>query len=219
MAPWFLRVLISASLCTGLGLSAVPFFLDGQALDNAIPVPNYMVANRDMSPISYRAASEALALASPADGRAILFRAEAVMRAGNKAPGMTDAVISGLREEPTSSRGWLLLALASIERDRELAARALSFSLLLDRWDFWLAVPRAKIAAALYDSLDQDARAAAQDQVRIIWRQEQLRPSILSLLSRPEGTRLVSKSYDGSIDQLRAINRWVAVQNRKARAQ
>jgi len=196
----------------GLAWPAVPHFLDGRVWDAAIPVPNSMIAQIALPKAAYRSAAQALAGASRDDGEATILRAEAALRGGAKPGDEISRLEQGLRHQPASARGWTLLADALAETgQRKKAAAALSLALQLGPNDYWLAGMRARAATPLWDDLDADARASALAQVRLLWDEPLLHRELRPLLSTPDGVALAALAFQGRHDELRAMNRWLAM--------
>jgi hypothetical protein len=187
---------------------------DGLAVDAAVPVPVYMVAQVDMPKAAYVEAAKALHNADPHNGGAILAEAEARLDAGEPAQTVVPVLQRGLVRDPAYARGWTLLAgvLASTQKDK--AAKALAQALLLAPRDFWVAGARARAAAKLWSVLDSDTRAMALTQTQLLWNEPLLRPELRKLLSASDGAALVTRAFDQ--DDIRTINRWVAREQRRS---
>jgi hypothetical protein len=193
-----------------LGYFALMHFFDGLAMDAAIPVPVYMIAQIAMPKIAYEDAAIALGRADGRDGEAQIARAEAGLRGGALRPSTVSELIQGLVQEPASARGWMLLSEAWPLADKSRAARALSLALLLAPNEYWLAGSRAHDAARLWLSLDADAQKHALDQTQLLWREPPLRGQLRALLASPAGVALVSRAFVHDPSELRAMNRWLA---------
>jgi len=196
---------------------AIPRFESGLAVDAAFPVPAYMVLNVPLPANSYRAAADALANASGRDGRAVLEHAEAASLSGDSPTGVMEMLRTGLTETPASVRGWTLLAERLVDQDGKAAATALEHSLLLGRYEYFVAGKRARVAAAVWDQLSPDAQAAMLPQARLLWTEIALRPEMTLLLSTQAGREMMGRAFRDDPEQLRALNRWLA-QERRERA-
>ncbi len=202
-----------------LAWSAVAHLRDGLAWDAAIPVPNGMIEQIPLERAEYQRAADALSRADPADGDAQIAAAEARMHLRPSAGMQIAGLREGLEDNPASARGWTLLSEALFATDRPHAASALAQALILDPDDFWLAGARARDAAVLwYDLDDDDARAAALRQTRLLWEEPQLRGQLHILLSTRAGVRLVQDAFATDVDELRALNRWVSAERRRRAA-
>ncbi|MGA7676570.1 MAG: hypothetical protein WCA78_16175 [Rhizomicrobium sp.] len=198
-----------------LGAFAVPHLLDGFAVDAAIPVPVYMIAQVPMPKAAYEDAVVALGRADPRDGDAAIARAEASLRSGAQPLSQVPTLTQGLTQVPASARGWTLLSEAWLATDKRNAARALGQALLLAPHEYWLVGPRALDAAMLWPYLDADAQAQALEQTRMLWEEPLLRGQIRPLLFSSEGVSLVTRAFASQQDELRDMNRWLSLQRRQ----
>lgn len=189
-----------------LGYFGAVHFLDGLAVDAAIPVPVYMVAQVPMPKPAYIAAADALSYADPRNGHAMLAAAEARWHAGEPPGRLVATIRRGLTREPASARGWTLLSEVLYRSDKKRAAPALSQALILAPREYWLIGARAKDAALLWPNLDPASRSMALNQARLLWQEPQLHGQLRELLRSPEGAALVSRAFNQ--DEIRRINRW-----------
>jgi hypothetical protein len=90
----------------------------------------------------------------------------------------------------------------------------LTQAFLLSPRDTWIAGVRAQDAALLWPYLDDDTRGMAIEQTRRIWQEPFLRPQMLGVVDTPQGAAMVTRSFEQ--DDIRAINRWVRMQQRRA---
>ena len=214
-----LRQTLTAALllipAIALCLYALPHFRDGVAVDEAIPVPNHMIAQIAMPKPAYVDAVIALRQASPRDGDAAIAQAEAALHAGAMPFSQVPVLTQGLTQEPASARGWLLLSEVWASIDQKKAAQAMAQALLLAPHDYWLIGPRAKQAAFLWSYLDTDTQALALQEARMLWEEPILRGQLQPLLSTPEGVRLATRAFAGQPDEIRAMNRWLSAQARQ----
>lgn len=194
-----------------LGTLARAHFSDGVAVDAAIPVPVFMIQEIAMPKVAYEDAAIALERADPRDGEAALERAEAALHGGAAPANEVPLLVHGLMQEPAGARGWTLLAEAEESQDKKSAARALSQALVLGPRDYWLIGARAQDAARLWPQLDRDAQGLALEQTRMLWEEPDLRDQLRRLLSTPKGVALVAKAFAGRPDDLRTMNRWLAL--------
>jgi hypothetical protein len=221
MPSTFIRVLCASVLAVpGIALAALAFshLMDGIAVDGAIPIPNYMLAAIALPQTSYERASASLRQASARDGEAAIVSAEASIHAGVRSDSEIPQIERGLTLEPGSARGWLLLAEAYGPAHSSRAASALSQSLVLAPYDFWLAGRRSRLGAFLWDSLDKDTQAMARRQVIRMWEEPALRNQLKPLFGTDAGRALLKTSFAGEPDELRALNRWVSEEARKSSA-
>jgi hypothetical protein len=205
-----LRWLVSAAmLLPGLCLAHFGYvhFADGVAHDGAIPVPVAMVAQHPVPKIAYDEAAKSLARAAPRDGDAMLIRAEALFHAGRTPSEIVPLLEEGLRQAPASARGWTLLAEAQQPLAPEKSAAALSQALILAPRDYWTAAARLRVAALLWPKLDAEIRTSAQNQARLLWQEELLRPQLVIAVQTNEGAALLTRSFDES--EIRKINRYL----------
>jgi hypothetical protein len=214
IANWLVRI-VWAAFALLLGVGALPHFRDGLIIDQALPVPSYMIAAKNLPNSAYAHAASVLLRADPANGTSRIAGAEAALDSG--ASGMTQIpnLTAALIATPASTRGWLLLARAAAPTDRKQAAAALSQALILAPYDYWVAGIRVRLAASLWSNLDQDAQSNALRQTRMLWEQQQLRPQLPAILASPGGLRLVRLAFAGQRDDLVALNRWVSAERRK----
>jgi hypothetical protein len=194
-----------------LGTSAWAHFADGVAVDAAIPVPVYMIQQIAMPKVAYEDAAAALSKADARDGEAAVARAEAALHGGAMSADGAALLVQALTQEPASARGWTLLAEAQEPADKKSAARALSQALLLAPRDYWLIGARAQDSARLWAELDRDTQALALEQARMLWEVPELRDQLRHLLTTPKGVALVAKAFAGREDELRTMNRWLAL--------
>jgi hypothetical protein len=209
-------VLAAALLVPGVVLAVFAWsqFRDGVAVDSAIPVPVYMVAQIAMPKSAYMGAAAALERANPRDGRAALLAAEAMMHAGAPVSATVSVIREGLERQPASTRGWTLLAGALYPAEKENAARALTQALVLAPRDYWLVGPRSRNAALLWPQLDSDTRAMAIAQTRLLWSEPQLHGELRKLLRSRDGVQLASRAFGP--EEIRAVNRWHARELRRS---
>lgn len=217
MAGLFRTALSILYLVPAIGLAwlAVPHLRDGVALDAAVPVPNYMIANRAMPVSAYKDAERALSQADAADGDAAIARAEAALRSGSRSRAVIPELSNGLMAAPASARGWTLLSLAYASFDKRKAAGALGVALELAPKDFWLAEMRAEAAAQLWSGLDADARVNALAQTRLLWEEPLLRGQLRQLLTSADGVALVKCAFSDRQDEMREMNRWLSAERRR----
>ena len=201
-----------------LVMTAIPRFESGLAVDAAFPVPAYMVLNVPLPADSYRETASVLAMADESDGRAMLERAEAASLAGTSSADVVNMLRVGLVETPASVRGWTLLSEQLVNQDPRAAATSLEHSLLLGRYEYFVAAKRARLAAALWDQLSTEARAAMLPQTRLLWTEIVLRQDMVSLLNTPTGVALVNRAFRDDPEQMRALNRWLAEEGRRVRS-
>jgi len=198
-----------------LGIFGFVHFKDGLAVDAAVPVPVYMVAQISVPKKAYVEAAEALSEACQRNGGAMLSEAEARIHGGEPASVVLPLLRNGLSHEPASARGWTLLAEILHSKHPAWAAQALNEAFLLSPRDTWIAGARAQDAALLWPYLDDDTRGMAVEQTRRIWQEPLLRLQILGVVDTPQGAALVTRSF-GQGD-IRAINRWVRQERRRPR--
>jgi hypothetical protein len=212
MAAWLRTVASVTSLLAALAMGYLGGrqFLDGVAVEAAIPVPVYMIAQIKMPLVAYRDATAALAGADVRDGAYRIARAEAALRSGVPPGGEISELTEGLTDQPASTRGWTLLSAALIPVDRQKAARSLSTALLLAPNDYWLVGPRAQIGALLWSDLDSDSRTLVLQQTRDLWTEPDLRGQLRALLASPAGVALVGRAYADDPDEIRRMNRWLS---------
>lgn len=214
---WLARILW-ASFGLVLAFGALPHFIDGLTIDQALPVPSYMIAGRALLPSIYIHAANVLHGADRANGTSRIAGAEAALDSG--APGMTQVpeLEAALTATPVSVRGWLLLARSRAANDRSGAATALSEALILAPYDYWVPATRAQLAADLWSNLDAESQAAAIGQVKLMWSELQLRPKLYALASSREGALLINRAYAGDRDDLIGLNRWISAMRRRSAA-
>ena len=217
LSLWLCRVVLLAPVVLLL-VVAIPRFQDGLAVDAAFPVPVYAVLNVALPVTSYRAAADVLANADSNDGPTLIARAEVASLAGNPPERVLDILRDGLSRSPASARGWSLLAEQLEKQDRTQAAAALAHSLLLGPREYFIAGKRARATALLWDELPADAREAALGQTRLLWTEILLHPEIGPLLTTSGGAELMKRAFQNDPEQLRALNRWLAEERRRAAA-
>ena len=199
-----------------LGFFAAAHFVDGLAVDAAIPVPVYMVAQIAMPKAAYEDAAAALARADARNGTAAIARAEAQLRSGASPSTQVPILTQGLLQEPASARGWTLLSEALLPTDRRDAARALSEAMVLAPREYWLVEARAHDAALLWVNLDAETQTRALEQTRMLWEEPILRGQLRRLLFTREGVDLAARAFAGRQDELREMNRWLSAERRRA---
>ncbi len=198
-----------------LSFVAAPRFLSGIAIDEAFPVPDYMMMDVDLPRSAYAAAAVTLALADDEDGQVWIQQAEATALSGASSGDVIPRLVKGLARSPTSARGWTLLAEQTTAQDPRRAAAALAMALYLGPYDFWLAGRRARTAAALWNTLSEEGRQAALRQVSLLWSEPLLNQEIRPVLTTRAGVELMTHALWNEPEQLRALNRWIASQRRK----
>lgn len=205
-------------LPTLLIVPAASKYVSGLGLDSVFPVPVYITMNVPQAPESYRAAAHILERTPDVDGRTALAGAEAMFVSGAALHTVDEVARAGIAKAPADIRGWLLLAEIRRSHAPADAARMLEVALLLGPYDYWVAGKRARLAAALWDRLSEEARMLALRQVRLLWAVPTLRHDLMTLLSSEAGAHLVSEAFREMPDDLRALNRWVAAERRKSRS-
>jgi hypothetical protein len=186
------------------------YFIDGLAVDAAVPVPAYMIAQRGMTQRVYVEAAGVLAGASPRDGAVAIARGEAMLLSGAPPASQIPLLTQGVLEQPASARGWLLLAQATAPSDRKRSAILLARALALAPHNYWLAGSLARTSALLWRDLDEAGRAAALGQTRLLWEREDLHGQLRDLLSTQQGINLAARAFAGRPEEIRALNRWLA---------
>jgi len=198
--------------------AAVPRFQSGRAIDAVYPVPNYVVLNLALPENAYRAAADVLANANGNDGRTLIERAEIASLGGAPSLQVVSLLEDGLARAPASVRGWTLLAEQTETRDPTRAGKALAHSLLLGPYEYFLLAKRAREAASLWKLLPPDSENAALAQARHLWTESLLNGEIPPLLRINGGPELVARAFHDDPDDLRALNRWLAAERRRAAA-
>ena len=217
LSLWLRRVVLLAPIPLLL-VASIPRFQGGLAVDAAFPVPVYAVLNVPLPATSYRAAADVLAKADSRDGPSLIARAEMASLAGNPPERVLDLLRDGLSRSPASVRGWSLLAEQLETQDRMQAGAALAHSLLLGPREYFIAGKRSRAAALLWDELPADARETALSQTRLLWTELVLHPEIGPMLTRSGGAELMKRAFQNDPEQLRALNRWLAEERRRAAA-
>jgi tetratricopeptide (TPR) repeat protein len=196
-------------------IAVVPRFVSGLNIEAAYPVSVYVVMNYPVSQKRYAQAARFLAAADPNDGNSLITAAEASADGGTDRALVIKLVRQGLVHEPTSARGWTLLAEElTAAGDRRVAAKALSLALTLGPYDYWIAERRARLAATLFDELQPEDQRAAETQARLLWETDSLRPAIPTLVQSQQGARLMTRALQDEPDQVRLLNRWLATLRR-----
>ena len=207
--------LLLALLLPGLLLvgAAACEFRSAIAVERAFPVPDYLAIDVALPTDAYRAAYAALGDADPRDGVLAVWRAEAAARGGMANAEIVRQTQAALRLAPASARGWTLLAESLAGSDPKGTERALGVALDLSPADFWLTPRQLVVAARLWPTLSADTRAAAVRRARLLWIEPSLRPAIPGLLAETKGPDLMMTAL--GTEELRALNRWVAAEERK----
>ncbi len=188
----------------------------GLAVDQAFPVPIYMIMNVPVPHQAYVQAANVLQNTGPMDGEAMIAAAEASARAGVTYSKIIPLVQLGLQKAPASARGWTLLSEEYLAEGKKYeAVRSVSTALLLSPFDYWIAGRRARVSAALFDDLDSDTRASAERQAELLWETPALRHEISAFLRAPGGGRLMAAAVGSDRQTVRALNRWLADEHRK----
>ncbi len=195
---------------------AAPRFRSGLAIDAAYPVPILMVVDVSLPQSSYRNTAAILAKAHHDDGETLLQRAEALSLAPLETEDVVGLLQEGLTKSPASVRGWALLAEQLDMVDQPKAVQALEQSLLLGPYEYYVASKRARETAILWDTLSTDGRAAAQRQARLLWTEARLNEGILRLVNTQGGSEILARAFLDEPAELRAINRWITSERRKA---
>jgi hypothetical protein len=203
---WVLHVAIFAPAIVLAG-AALPRLVSGFALAPALPVPYLIGAKEELPTTAYKAARDALAHASNADGQAKIWQAEAAYLAGSQVQDVQSTLSSALDRAPSSAQGWTLLAEIQATRDPKGAASALGLALQLAPFDYWLASRRANVGARLWNGLNVEERDLLLRQTRLLWSEEQLRDKIGPLFATQEGAALAGHAFADDPDILRELNR------------
>lgn len=215
--PTKLLSAVAISVIAGLlGYFGYVHFADGMALDAAVPVPVYMVAQVAMPKSAYAAAADALAKTNPRNGRGLLLWSEARLHAGVPSEKLASTFADGVSRMPASSRGWTLLAEMQMPRDPGSAAKAIGQAMALAPRDSWLIGGQVQDAAQLWPQLDQDSQEVAILRARLLWTDPTLRMQIKSVVQTPQGAALMTRAL--SDGERRALNRWLVQQAQEARA-
>ena len=186
---------------------AVPRLQPALAVERAYPVPAYVSDNVQVPHEAYHEAAQSLALASDSDGEAQIARAEMLLLSGEPVHGLIGLTKRALGRDPSSARGWALLAALEELSNPSAAADALGLSLELAPYDYWLAGQRAARGARLWPHLTGATRQSVVRQVQLLWSEPSLRASVPALLGQAHGAELVHLALAGEPDQVRALNR------------
>ena len=213
LARW-LRRAGSFTLPIVLVLVAAPRFVSGLATEAAFPIPIYLSMNVRVPTESYRIARDRLMRADPSDGDAKIAQAEAGIYSGANPISTVQILEEGLSLAPASARGWMLLAEQSAHSDTKRAALALTVSLELDEFDYWLVDRRIRDAALLWHVMPVAGKGYTFRQIRLIWQTPILRARIEPLLAEQGVAAIFSRAFAGDRETLRAINRWRAASHR-----
>jgi len=217
LSLWLFRLLLLVPAALLL-LAAVPRFQAGLAVDAAFPVPAYLVMNAELPVDSYRTAADTLAKANPQDGRSLIERAEAAARAGTAPQTVENMLSDGLARSPASVRGWSLLAEQVASQDRTRGVAYLSQSYLLGPYEYFVAGKRSRTAAILWNDLSPKAHEIAVRQAKLLWSEVLLRSEIAPMLRVEGGTALMTLAFKDDPEEMRALNRWLATERRRAAA-
>ena len=202
-------VLIALLPAIALGLAAIPHFHDGLAVDAAVPVPTYMIAQKQMPKAAYDDAQIALRGADSRNGSAMIAGAEAALRGGKPPASQIHALTQGLLRQPASIRGWMLLSEAWSPVNKAKAASAISLAIVLAPHEYWLAGQRVLHAALLWPDLDADTQASALEQTRMLWEEPILHDQLRIVLASKAGVVIATKAFAGRQDEVREMNRWL----------
>jgi hypothetical protein len=217
LSLWLFRLVLLAPAALLL-FAAVPRFQAGLAVDAAFPVPAYLVMNAELPVDSYRAAAVVLAKANPQDGRSLIERAEAAARAGTAPQTVEDLLSAGLARSPASVRGWSLLAEQVASQEPARGVAYLSQSYLLGPYEYFVAGKRSRTAAILWNDLPAKPREIALRQTKLLWSETLLHSEIGPLLSVQGGSALMTLAFKDDPEEMRALNRWLATERRRAAA-
>ncbi|HEY0303178.1 MAG TPA: hypothetical protein VGC36_17660, partial [Rhizomicrobium sp.] len=108
---------------------------------------------------------------------------------------------------PASARGWILLSSLLAEREPMKAAAALTLGLELAPREYYLIPPRVAAGAKLWRHLAPDARERVLGDARSLLTDQHAYPMVRRLLAAPGGPALVTRSFAGRPEELRAFNR------------
>jgi hypothetical protein len=173
----------------------VPRLIAGLAAEAAFPVPFYMDEGIYLPHQAYEVAEAALAKVSAADGAMRIVAAEAGYLAANDSAQADRLLKEGLESAPASARGWALLAERLASSNRATAAQAWRQSVTLGPYEYRLLARRGRLAALLWSELDDQDRAAARMQVRLLWPGVRTRPGLFSILASPGGPALFEAAF------------------------
>jgi hypothetical protein len=191
-----------------LVMTGVREFRDGWNRDQTLPIPNYLILGRIVSPADYQRAVQPLSQTDRANGENVIAQAEAAIDGGAAPASQISLIEKGLTASPASARGWLLLAFAAHGRNDALAREAAGMGFLLGPADYWLVKIRLKCALTMWPILKPETRDLALTLVRQTWEEPKLRFALLSLLTSADGAHLVTQAFQNRPGDLLAVNHW-----------
>lgn len=195
-----------------IAVFAAPKFVSGLALDLAFPVPVYLVTGVRLSQDTLRATYDVLAGAGDVDPSVRVTRAEAAAKAGLDPAIAIDLARTALKESPAQQRGWLLLAQTA---NPATATRSLTMSTYTGPFEYYSLPVHVRATQRLLPNLGGDDRKTALRQVKQLWLQEMFHPRLYRLMATKEGAAVMWEATKDDFDEVRAINRWVAAENRR----
>lgn len=208
----FCAVLLLLLPAIFLGSFSLSHIADGIAVEKAIPIPNYLIMHKLVQPSTYRDAMIALKNAAGDNGEAEIIRAESAANLG--VPPLTQVKIleSGLKHQPASARGWLLLSEAYQKNDKKKAAAYLSTAMMLAPRDYWLIGIRVRDAAVLWTELNFETKKNTLEQAQMLWDVPLLHDQLRAVLASADGVQIIKLAFKNRPDDVREMNRWLATQ-------
>ena len=200
---------IPAVILVALG---VPRLATGLLLQRSFPATAYIETNTPLPASSYGEVAKILSHASRRDAATQLLQAEAAINAGTSPNFVIPTVKQAVASSPLSARGWIILASLLTQEDPKRAAEALTLAFDLAPRDYYLILPRALVAASLWNGLPARVQSILLKDVNVIAGDPYKRDELRLLLSKPGGGELVSRAFAGNPDGLRQLNRSLALE-------
>jgi hypothetical protein len=189
---------------------AGPRFVGGLALEAAAPVTTRMTTNTPLALRSYTSTSTLLSHAETSDGEAQILRAEAMKLARTPKSVVEPVLESGLERSPASARGWLIFSESVRTTNAAKAQAAYSLGLLLAPREYYLIVPRVIAGAPLWNTLSERERQSLLGDMRLVLSDPNLSSALRRVLAVEGGDALVTRTFSGHPESLRAFNRAMA---------
>jgi len=207
------RVAVAAALLPALLLAgaAAPRMVSGFAWEAAYPATDYIPLDLPLPEgMPSGEAVAKLAGVSAANGWAQILRADAMHLDGAAPEAILPVLENGLRANPSSARGWTLLAEIETASDPERAAKALALALRTAPLDYRIVFERARVGIALWQDMPPAEQELLFRQNRFLFSEQPMRQRYLNdILLLPGGPELIGRSFAAFPEELRALNRFV----------
>ena len=191
-------------------VTALPRLVDGIALEQAFPQSALLMTNIGLPHDTYVALERTLAKAPVGDGETQILRVETAVDSGQSPSSVLPAVEEDLSRAPADARGWILFGSLLKNRNPQRAAQALTLTLKLAPFDYYLIMPRTALGAELWDQLSSPERRKVLNDAHTIATSPNRRDDLHALLGTPAGAALVTRALGNDSEGIKRLNRDLA---------